>query len=72
VCATVTGTANLVATVLLHQLDKLDEIIRNLVTTWPGTALVETHVILRSAKSWGRLLDDDGYAEAVVPVDPWA
>jgi DNA-binding Lrp family transcriptional regulator len=72
VCATVTGTANLVATVLLHQLDELDEVIRNLVTTWPGTTLVETHVILRSVKSWGRLLDDDGYAEAVVPVDLWA
>jgi DNA-binding Lrp family transcriptional regulator len=70
--ATVGGPANLFVTMQLHQASALDAVIHRLLTAYPGVAVIDTRVVLRSIKSWGRLLGPDGRAQEVVPVDLWA
>jgi DNA-binding Lrp family transcriptional regulator len=65
------GAANLFVTMQLHKLSDLDPVIRRLLAEYPGVTVVDTRAVLRSIKSWGRLLGPDGRAEEVVPVDPW-
>jgi crotonobetainyl-CoA:carnitine CoA-transferase CaiB-like acyl-CoA transferase len=50
----------------------LDPVIHRLSAEHPGVAVLDTRVVLRSLKSWGRLLGLDGRAQDVVPVDLWA
>jgi crotonobetainyl-CoA:carnitine CoA-transferase CaiB-like acyl-CoA transferase len=50
----------------------LDPVIHRLSAEHPGVAVLDTRVVLRSLKSWGRLLGLDGRARDVVPVDLWA
>jgi DNA-binding Lrp family transcriptional regulator len=66
------GAANLFVTMQLHKLSTLDGVISRLITEYPGVAVLDTRVVLRSVKSWGRLLGPDGHAQQVVPVDLWA
>jgi len=66
------GAANLFVTMQLHELSALDVVIRRLLAEYPGVAVLDTRVVLRSVKSWGRLLGPDGHAEEIVPVDLWA
>jgi hypothetical protein len=56
----------------LHSVSDLDPAIRRLSTDHPGVAVLDTRVVLRPVKSWGRLLGIDGRAQHVVPVDLWA
>jgi hypothetical protein len=37
-----------------------------------AAAVLDTRVVLRSVKSWGRMLGMDGRACDVVPVDLWS
>jgi DNA-binding Lrp family transcriptional regulator len=66
------GAANLFVTMQLHNVSDLDRVIRRLSADYPGVAVLDTRVVLRSVKSWGRLLGLDGRAQHVVPVDLWA
>jgi DNA-binding Lrp family transcriptional regulator len=66
------GAANLFVTMQLHKLSALDAVIHRLLAEFPGVAVLDTCVVLRSVKSWGRLLGPDGHAQAIVPVDLWA
>lgn len=66
------GAANLFVTMQLHELSALDAVIHRLLAEYPAVAVLDTRVVLRSVKSWGRLLGPDGRAQEVVPVDPWA
>jgi DNA-binding Lrp family transcriptional regulator len=66
------GAANLFVTMQLHDLSDLDAVVRRLVGGHPSVAVLETRVVLRAVKSWGRILGPDGRAHAVVPVDLWA
>jgi len=66
------GAANLFVTMQLHKLSSLDAVISRLIAEYPGVTLLDTRVVLRSVKSWGRLLGPDGRAQEVVPVDLWA
>ncbi|MFZ3303448.1 MAG: Lrp/AsnC family transcriptional regulator [Mycobacterium sp.] len=66
------GAAQLFVTMQLHNVSDLDPVIRRLSADHPGVAVLDTRVVLRSVKSWGRLLGLDGRAQHVVPVDPWA
>jgi DNA-binding Lrp family transcriptional regulator len=70
--ATAGGPANLFVTMQLHQASALDSVISRLMAEYPGVAVLDTRVVLRSVKSWGRLLGPDGHAREVVPVDLWA
>jgi hypothetical protein len=66
------GPANLFVTMQLHELAALDTVTARLLTEFPGVAVLDTRVVLRFVKSWGRLLGMDGHAGEVVPVDLWA
>ena len=66
------GAANLFVTMQLHNVSDLDPVIHRLSAEHPGVAVLGTRVVLRSVKSWGRLLGLDGRAQHVVPVDLWA
>jgi DNA-binding Lrp family transcriptional regulator len=73
-CVAVTGAgaANIFVTMQLHNVSALDPVIHRLSAEHPGVAVLDTRVVLRSVKSWGRLLGLDGRAKDVVPVDLWA
>ena len=73
-CVAVTGggAANIFVTMQLHNVSDLDPVIHRLSTEHPGVAVLDARVVLRSVKSWGRLLGLDGRAQDVVPVDLWA
>jgi len=66
------GAADMFVTMQLHELSALDAVICRLLAEYPGVAVLDTRVVLRSVKSWGRLLGPDGHAREIVPVDPWA
>jgi DNA-binding Lrp family transcriptional regulator len=72
VCASAIGSHNLFVTLQLHDVADLRSILTDVSRSWPQANIRERHVILRSVKSWGRLLDDRGHAVGVIPVDPWA
>jgi DNA-binding Lrp family transcriptional regulator len=72
VSAELVGHANLFITVQLHDLDELDGLVTRLRATWPTLHVLEHQVILRSIKSWGRVLDEHGQAVRTVAVNPWA
>ncbi len=72
VCLAVVGKANLFVTLQLHGLHALDGVLRRMRGSWPQVRIAEREVVLRSVKSWGRMLDEDGYATSVIPVDIWA
>jgi len=64
--------ASLFVTLQLHKLSSLDGVISRLIAEYPGVTVLDTHVVLRSVKSWGRVLGLDGHAREIVPVDLWA
>jgi DNA-binding Lrp family transcriptional regulator len=66
------GAVNLFVTMQLHNVSDLEPLIHRLSAEHPGVAVVDTRVVLRSVKSWGRLLGLDGRAQHVIPVDLWA
>ena len=66
------GAADLFVTMQLHNVSDLDPVIHRLSAEHPGVAVLDTRVVLRSVKSWGRLLGPDGRARRVVPGDLWA
>jgi DNA-binding Lrp family transcriptional regulator len=73
-CVAVTGggAAKLFVTMQLHNVTDLDQVIHRLSAEHPGVAVLDTRVVLRCVKSWGRLLGLDGRAQDIVPVDLWA
>ncbi|MGB8389517.1 Lrp/AsnC family transcriptional regulator [Mycobacterium sp.] len=66
------GAKSLFVTMQLHKLSALDGVVSRLLAEHPGVAVLDTRVVLRSVKSWGRLLGPDGHAQEIVPVDLWA
>jgi DNA-binding Lrp family transcriptional regulator len=72
ICMATVGPANLLLMVQLHQLQDLGRLLERLHTAHPQARVRDQRVVLRAVKSWGRLLDPDGHATGVVPVDPWA
>jgi DNA-binding Lrp family transcriptional regulator len=69
---TLGGAANLFVTMQLHRASALDPVIVRLLAEYPGVDVLDTRAVLRSVKSWGRLLGPEGRAVDVVAVDPWA
>lgn len=45
------GVANLVVTMQIHKLSALDAVISQLIAEYPGVAVLDTQVVLRSVKS---------------------
>lgn len=71
VCASVVGAANLLVTLQLHQMQALHPLLARVRGRWPDARILERRLVMRSVKSWGRILDTSGRAVEVVPVDPW-
>jgi DNA-binding Lrp family transcriptional regulator len=73
-CVAVTGdgTADIFVTMQLHNVSDLEPVLQRLQAEHRGVTVLDTRVVLRSVKSWGRLLGLDGRAQDVVPVDLWA
>lgn len=71
-CFAALGPANLFLQVQLHNLEDAAEIFARLATRLPGVRVADRRAVLRPVKSWGRLLDVDGRARSIVPVDLWA
>lgn len=71
-CFAALGPANLFLQVQLHSLDDAAGLFARLASRLPGARVVDRRAVLRPVKSWGRLLDLDGRAGDVVPVDLWA
>ncbi len=71
VCTSLVSDKNLFATMQVHGLPELERTLARVRRTWNDVEIADRQVILRSVKSWGRLLDEDGYAIGVVPVNPW-
>ena len=71
VCAVVAGAASLFVTAQLHDLQAREPLLRRIRATRPGIEIDDRQIVLRSVKSWGRLLTPDGQAVDVVPVNPW-
>lgn len=72
VCAGLVSPGNLFFTMQIHQLEAVTAVLARLADTFPNVRIVERHPVVRSAKSWGRLLGRDGRATGVVAVNPWA
>ncbi len=66
------GAANIFVTMQLHNVSDLDPVIHRLSAEHPVVSLLDSRVVLRSVKSWGRVLGLDGRVQHVVPVDRWA
>ncbi|MEU6187671.1 Lrp/AsnC ligand binding domain-containing protein [Nocardia sp. NPDC047038] len=72
ICMSTVGTANLMVMSQVHQVRDLSDILDRIRDHLPRATVVDQRLVLRPVKSWGRLLDNDGRAAGVVPVDPWA
>lgn len=72
VCAAMVGEANVFATLQLRNHEELSGVLSRIRESWSALRVLDRRIVLRSAKSWGRVLDSDGYAIGVVPVNPWA
>ena len=72
-CASVTGVANLTASLWLREISELDEIEGKLTTVFPNLQIVDRWVIPRVAKRTGHILDRDGrkveHVPAAVPAE---
>ncbi|GEK83270.1 Lrp/AsnC family transcriptional regulator [Frigoribacterium faeni] len=66
-CASVTGEANLVASLWLRSLDELDDIENKLTRVFQGLRIVDRWVVPRVAKRAGHLFDGDGRWVSFVP-----
>jgi len=71
-CELLPGQANVFLTLQLHELTAVIGVIDRLGREFPGSSVVDTRLVIRPVKSWGRMLDDQWHASAVVPVDLWA
>lgn len=71
-CSRVAGPANLALVVGLRSVEHLDELLERIDRNHPEAAIVDRRVVLRQVKVHGRIVDELGRSEQVVPVDPWA
>ncbi len=65
------GPANLMLMAQAHRVDDITTILDRIRDGLPGTTVTDQRLVLRPIKSWGRLLNPDGHATGLVPVDPW-
>lgn len=70
-CAAVIGSSNLVLTVWLGSVDRLQSLELEIALRAPGLRIARRLLTLRHIKLMGRVLDDDGRAKRAVPMDIW-
>ncbi|MCU1405721.1 MAG: AsnC family protein [Glaciihabitans sp.] len=67
-CASITGEANLVASLWLRSLDELDDIEGKLTRVFADIRIVDRWVVPRVAKRAGHIFDDNGRWSSFVPM----
>ncbi|MFQ6396157.1 Lrp/AsnC family transcriptional regulator [Nocardia sp. KC 131] len=72
ICLSTVGTANLMVMSQVHHVRNLCDILDQIRNDLPRVTVVDQQLILRPLKTWGRVLDVNGHAQGIVPVDPWA
>jgi DNA-binding Lrp family transcriptional regulator len=70
-CATLAGTPPIIVSAWLHDVEAIHGFETTLVKALPDLTVVDRLVTLRTVKRMGRLLDEDGRAVGVVPMDVW-
>jgi hypothetical protein len=70
-CAAVVGGSNLALTVWLRSVEELQPLEMEISLRTPNIAIAERTLTLRHLKLMGRVLDEDGRARRVVPLDIW-
>lgn len=70
-CAAVSGSANLILIVGVHDLVNAERILTQIVAEFPTIEVKDQKICTRFSKIYGRLLDSHGRGIDVIPVDPW-
>jgi DNA-binding Lrp family transcriptional regulator len=72
ICLSAVGPANLLVVAQAHRIGDLTAVLDRIQVGSHDVVVADQRLVLRVVKSWGRLVDTDGRAAGVVPVDPWA
>ena len=70
-CATLASTPSLIVVAWLSSLEELHRFEQGFLQKVPDVEVLDRLVVLRAVKRMGHLLDDDGRAVAMVPMDVW-
>lgn len=71
-CAAIASPANIALVVSLRTVEQLEELTLRMRSTYPSATVADRRLVLRLVKVHGRILDESGRSERVVPLDPWA
>ncbi|MVU77158.1 AsnC family transcriptional regulator [Nocardia sp. ET3-3] len=71
ICMSTVGVANMMVMSQVHTIPDLYDVLERVRRTQSDVVVVDQRLVLQAVKSWGRLLDSDGHAIDVVPVNPW-
>ncbi|WP_165000949.1 Lrp/AsnC family transcriptional regulator [Rothia uropygioeca] len=72
VSAQVFGAANLTATLWIHSYDQVQDHEAKVVAIAPRATVADRHVVLRSYKRMGQILNEDGSRNSTVPITWWS
>ena len=70
-CATLAGSPGLIVVAWLRAVDEVHRFEMALARGVPDLVVADRRIVLRTVKRMGRLLDSDGRATGIVPMDVW-
>ncbi|WP_426996652.1 Lrp/AsnC family transcriptional regulator [Pseudarthrobacter sp. N5] len=70
-CAAVASASNVILIVGTRSLNHLEQLFIRLAADFPSVRINDRRLVLRPVKLYGRLVEEAGRAEGVIPVDPW-
>jgi len=70
-CASVASASNVILILGTKSMNHLEQLFIKLETEFPSAQINDRRLVLRPVKLYGRLIEEDGRAAGVIPVDPW-
>lgn len=70
-CASVASASNVILIFGTKSLNHLEQLFIKLEQEFPNAQINDRRLVLRPIKLYGRLVEEDGRASSVIPVDPW-
>jgi DNA-binding Lrp family transcriptional regulator len=70
-CASVASASNVILILAAKSLTHLEQLFIKLAANHPSSQINDRRLVLRPVKLYGRLIEEDGRAAGVIPVDPW-
>jgi DNA-binding Lrp family transcriptional regulator len=70
-CASVASASNVILILGTKSLNHLEQLLIRLEADFPSAQINDRRLVLRPVKLYGRLIEEDGRAAGVIPVDPW-